>query len=78
MNSRRKQTAGFTLAELLVATAISALIVAFLGSMFVSLANTGSKATQRLDVFRDARAALQLIERDLTGIVKYEIPRICS
>jgi prepilin-type N-terminal cleavage/methylation domain-containing protein len=60
---------GFTLAELLIAMAISVAIVAMLGAMFGSLANTASRANQRTDSFRDARAALQMIERDLNGLL---------
>jgi prepilin-type N-terminal cleavage/methylation domain-containing protein len=61
---------GFTLVELLVGTAITALIVVMLGTMFASLTNTSLRTNQRIDAFRDARAALQMIERDLSGLVR--------
>lgn len=62
--------AAFTLVELLLATAITALIVVMLGTMFGSLTTTSLRANQRIDAFRDARAALQMIERDLSGLVR--------
>ncbi len=60
----------FTIVELLIAATITVGIVVLLGSMFSSLANTASRANQRIDSFRDARAALQTMERDLTSLVK--------
>ena len=60
----------FTLVELLIAVTITVLIVVLLGTMFSSLTSTTSRANQRIDVFRDARAALQMMERDLTGLVR--------
>src|SRR5205085_10890750 len=41
-----------------------------LGLMFGSLTSASSRANQRIDAFRDARAALQMIERDLSGLVR--------
>lgn len=66
----RKRRAGFTLIELLVAAGITAAIVVMLGMMFGSLTSTTSRANQRTDAFRDARAALQMIARDLSGLVR--------
>jgi type II secretory pathway pseudopilin PulG len=60
---------GFTLAELLIATAISVVIVVMLGWMLGSLMSSASHASQRVDAFRDARAALQMMERDLSNLV---------
>src|SRR5438552_13950678 len=59
----------FTLAELLIATGITAIIVVLLGTMLGSLLNTASRANQRIDAFREARAALQMIERDFSNLV---------
>src|SRR5438874_11142132 len=59
----------FTLAELLIATGITAIIVVLLGTMLGSLLNTASRANQRIDAFREARAALQMMERDLSNLV---------
>jgi type II secretory pathway pseudopilin PulG len=59
----------FTLAELLIATGITVIIVVLLGTMLGSVMNTASRANQRVDAFRDARAALQTMERDLSNLV---------
>jgi type II secretory pathway pseudopilin PulG len=66
----RRSRAAFTLAELLIATGVTAGIVLMLGWMLGSLMRTSSHATARVDAFRDARAALQLIERDLRNLVR--------
>lgn len=60
---------GFTLAELLIATGVTAIIVVLLGTMLGSVLSTASRANQRIDAFREARAALQMIERDLSNLV---------
>jgi type II secretory pathway pseudopilin PulG len=67
-----RSRAAFTLAELLVATGITTGMVLMLGWMLGSLMSSGSQATQRVDAFRDARAALQMIERDLRNIVRVQ------
>src|SRR5262249_37578374 len=53
-----------------VATAFTVLIVVMLGWMLCSLMGSTSHATARVDAFRDARAALQMMERDLRNIVR--------
>lgn len=70
MNRREKAVAAFTLVELLVAAAITVVIVVFLGALLASLMNTSSRSNNRIDAFRDARAALQMMQRDLSGLVK--------
>jgi type II secretory pathway pseudopilin PulG len=69
MIDRRQNRAAFTLVELLIAVGITAIIVVLLGTMFGSLTSSASRANQRIDAFRDARAALQMIERDLNNLV---------
>src|SRR6266550_2742537 len=61
---------GFTLVELLIATGITAAMVLMLGWMLGSLMGRASHTTERVDAFRDARAALQMIERDLRNLVR--------
>ena len=61
---------GFTLVELLIATGITVAMVLMLGLMLGSLMSSASHATERVDAFRDARAALQMIERDLRNLVR--------
>jgi hypothetical protein len=58
------------LVELLIATGITVAMVLMLGLMLGSLMSSASYATQRVDAFRDARAALQMIERDLRNLVR--------
>jgi type II secretory pathway pseudopilin PulG len=65
-----KSRNGFTIVELLVAVSITVVIVVMLGSMFGSLASTSSRTNQRIDAFRDARAALQMMSRDLAALIK--------
>jgi len=60
---------GFTLVELLIAAAITVVIVVMLGLMLGSLMSSASHASQRVDAFRDARAALHMMERDLSNLV---------
>jgi len=70
MKNHRRTSSAFTLVELLVAAAITVVIVVFLGTMLASLMNTSSRSSHRIDAFRDARAALQMMQRDLSGVVK--------
>src|SRR5205809_1007172 len=65
----RRSRAAFTLVELLIATGITVAMVLMLGLMLGSLMSSASHATERVDAFRDARAALQTIERDLRNLV---------
>ena len=60
-----RKSAAFTLAELLIATAITGLIVILLGQIFSSASAMWRTGTERIDAFRDARAALQLMATDL-------------
>jgi type II secretory pathway pseudopilin PulG len=69
MSSSRRTSLGFTIVELLVASAITLGIVVLLGVIFGSITKTSSRANQRTDAFRDARAALQIIARDLGDLV---------
>src|SRR5213592_2735838 len=67
---KRRSGAAFTLVELLIAAAITVVIVVMLGLMLGSLTSSASQASQRVDAFRDARAALQMMERDLSNLVR--------
>jgi hypothetical protein len=58
------------LVELLIAAVITVVIVVMLGLMLGSLMTSASHASQRVDAFRDARAALQMMERDLSNLVR--------
>src|SRR6266487_3387976 len=67
---KRRSRAAFTLVELLIATGITVAMVLMLGLMLGSLMSSASHATERVDAFRDARAALQTIERDMRNLVR--------
>ncbi len=60
-----KNRSGFTLAELLIATAITGLIIIFLGQIFSAASAMWRSGGERIDAFRDARSALQLMAADL-------------
>ena len=66
---QRERVSAFTLAELLIATGITAAMVLMLGWMLGSLMGSASHTIERVDAFRDARAALQMMERDLRNLV---------
>jgi type II secretory pathway pseudopilin PulG len=70
MRTRRNSCSAFTIVELLVAAAITVVIVVLLGTMFGSLMKTSMRANQRTDSFREARAALQMMKRDLANLVR--------
>jgi type II secretory pathway pseudopilin PulG len=61
----RQTPAAFTLLELLVAIAVTVLIVVMLSGVFTAAGKQWQSADQKIDSFRDARAALQIIDRDL-------------
>lgn len=64
---RRNQTIhAFTLAELLIAISITLIIILVLFQVFAATANQWQSSDQRIDTFRDARAALQIMTRDLS------------
>src|SRR3954464_5213522 len=67
---KRVESGAFTILELLIAAAITVVIVVSLGTMFGSLSSTAARANQRVDAFKEARAALQLMQRDLSALVR--------
>jgi type II secretory pathway pseudopilin PulG len=67
---RQRSCAAFTLVELLIATGITVAMVLMMGLMLGSLMGSASHTTARVDAFRDARAAMQMIERDFRNLVR--------
>src|SRR5437667_3368293 len=67
---QRERVSAFTFVELLIATGITVAMVLMLGWMLGSLMSSASHANERVDAFRDARAALQMMERDLRNLVR--------
>lgn len=61
--------AGFTLLELLVATTILSLMLLFLFSVFDQSTKAWQAGERKIDAFREARAALFMIRRDLRGVM---------
>jgi prepilin-type N-terminal cleavage/methylation domain-containing protein len=74
LHSRRP--AGFTLAEVLIAITITLVIVTLLFQVFTAAARQWQSSDQRIDAFRDARAALQIIGRDLGRALVAADPRM--
>jgi len=58
----------FTLVEMVVAIAVTLALVVIMVQIFVSGSNLWTKNNERLDTFREARAALQMMARDLSGV----------
>lgn len=62
----RSQSRAFTLAELLIAVAVTTVIVVLLMQVFSATSRHWRVSDEHVDTFRDARAALQMINRDLS------------
>lgn len=65
--SRPTRQRGFTLIELLVATTVLSLMLLFLFSVFDQTTKAWQAGERKIDAFREARAALFMIRRDLLG-----------
>ncbi len=63
-----KTARAFTLTELLVALAVTSAIVVLMLNVFMNGSTLWQKTEETLDTFREARAAMQLISRDFSGI----------
>lgn len=61
----RSGRASFTLAEMLVAVAILSIMLAFLGTLMVSVTSVSSKGTQEAQDADNARTILDLMNREL-------------
>ncbi|MBS0659744.1 MAG: prepilin-type N-terminal cleavage/methylation domain-containing protein [Verrucomicrobia bacterium] len=66
---RARRQGGFTLVEVITAAAVSLILTVAILRIFVSLSTSTSQADQRVDAYREARAALNLIQRDLANLV---------
>ena len=64
-----RNVSGFTLIELLLAITMSVMILAFLMQSFSITVGVWRDAEARTDTFREARAALDLMARDLRTVV---------
>ena len=61
-----RSSSGFTLAEMLVAMAVLALLLTLLMGMVSSATSLWRQAENRADAYREARAALSLLARDFS------------
>ena len=61
---------GFSLVELLVATATTTLLIVILASMLQVMGGTTRSTQGRMDAEREARAAFEMLERDLAATVR--------
>ncbi len=59
---------GFTLVEMLVALAVTSLLTVLMLRMFTDSSTIWKQQEDRLDTFREARAALQLMARELASV----------
>jgi len=69
-----KWRAGFTLVEMLVSVTLTVLIVTFLVQYFDSIARIWHRSDQQTDAFREARAALRFMSRDLSKALAIPTP----
>jgi len=67
--SQRQHNAGFTLAELLVASTILAVILGSVYTAFSSSVNIWKKGESNLHTFQDARTALDIMTREMQNMV---------
>jgi prepilin-type N-terminal cleavage/methylation domain-containing protein len=58
----------FTLLELLVALGVTSVLVVLMFNVFMNGSTLWQKNEQQLDTFREARAAMQMITRDFSGL----------
>lgn len=70
--ARQNSAAGFTLIEILIATAIVVFLVAVLSQILVSTQGIWRNSEARTDPFRDARAAIELMSRELALAVPHD------
>ena len=66
--ANKKRAGGFTLVELLVAGALTVILGLILVSIFSSVGTAYQSTESRASSYRDARAALQIFSRELTGL----------
>jgi len=66
----------FTLIELLVAMTVTAILALVLASVFLGVSKSFNQVEGRASAYRDARAALRLIEDELAALVDPRPPRV--
>lgn len=64
-----KARQAFTLMELMVATSVTSVLVVLMLQVFSDSTTAWQRNDEKLDTFREARAAVQMISRDLSQLV---------
>ncbi|MGB8168172.1 MAG: type II secretion system protein [Chthoniobacteraceae bacterium] len=67
---------GFTLVEMIVALAVTSVLTVLMLRMFTDSSTIWKREDERLDTFREARAALQLMARELATVNPIPIPDV--
>lgn len=70
----RRNNKGFTLLELMIGITLMLVVMLLLHSMFINAQMMYVKAAQRVDVYSQARAALDMIENDLLRMREHPLP----
>lgn len=76
--SSKKKAGAFTLLELLVAMAVLAVLLAILLSIVSGASTLWRESESRVDSFREARAALNLVTADLASLYASSDPKFIS
>ncbi len=63
-----RNSRAFTLVELLVAMSVTSLLVVAMLRLFMDETSLWQKYDQKLDTFREARAAMQMMAKDFSGL----------
>src|SRR5436190_1058694 len=58
----------FTLVEMMVTIAVTSVLVVLMFNVFINGSTLWQKNEEKLDTFREARAAMQMITRDFSGM----------
>lgn len=72
MAADAKSRCGFTLIEILISTAIVVFLVAILAQILSATQGIWRNSEARTDPFRDARAAMELMSRELAVVVTHD------
>ena len=76
MSDRRASNPGFTLMELLVATTITAIVMAAVYTAFSSSIRLCRRGEANLATYQDARIALGVMRKDVYGMVPHSWPLV--
>lgn len=69
MRHRKKNSAGFTLIEMLVAMALMLMLSGMLFQVFTSAREVSRKSDACIEIYQNARCMFDFLERDLSGAV---------